>query len=106
KSLLAGTVFGKHDPWIVRIDDFRLETVLEGTMLLFHAHDKPGVIGNIGSTLAKNQINISRMQFGRQEKEGEALVILGVDSPYSEEVYQGLTQLPNIISVKQIQLEG
>jgi D-3-phosphoglycerate dehydrogenase len=90
----------------VRIDDFRLETVLEGNMLLFHTQDKPGVIGDIGSTLAKNHINISRMQFGRQEKEGEALVILGVDSLYSGEVYQGLAQLPNIISVKQIQLEG
>ncbi len=106
ESRLAGTVFGKHDPWIVRIDDFRLETVLEGNMLLFHTQDKPGVIGDIGSTLAKNHINISRMQFGRREKEGEALVILGVDSLYSGEVYQGLAQLPNIISVKQIQLEG
>lgn len=104
-SLLAGTVFGKHDPWIVRIDDFRLETVLESSMLLFHAQDKPGVIGNIGSTLAKNNINISRMQFGRREKEGEALVILGVDSPYSDEVFQNLAKLPNIISVKKIQLE-
>jgi len=75
-------------------------------MLLFHTQDKPGVIGDIGSTLAKDHINISRMQFGRQEKEGEALVILGVDSLYSEEVYQGLAQLPNIISVKQIRLEG
>jgi D-3-phosphoglycerate dehydrogenase len=106
ESLLAGTVFGKNDPWIVRINDFRLETVLEGAMLLFHAQDKPGVIGDIGSTLAKNKVNISRMQFGRQEKEGEALVILGVDSLYSEDVYQGLTQLPNIISVKQILIEG
>jgi len=104
-NLLAGTVFGKHDPWIVRIDDFRIEAALESNMLLFQAQDKPGVIGNIGSTLAKNNINISRMQFGRKEKEGKALVILGVDSPYSEELFQSLSKLPNIISVKKIHLE-
>ncbi|MCX8012386.1 MAG: ACT domain-containing protein, partial [Desulfobacterota bacterium] len=78
---------------------------LESNMLLFQAQDKPGVIGNIGSTLAQNNINISRMQFGRKEKEGKALVILGVDSPYSEELFQSLTKLPNIISVKKIHLE-
>jgi len=75
-------------------------------MLLFHAYDQPGVIGNIGTTLANNSINISRMQFGRREKEGEALVILGVDSAYSEGVFQTLAGLPHIISVKGIQLEG
>jgi D-3-phosphoglycerate dehydrogenase len=106
ETLVAGTVFGKHDPWIVRINDFRIETVLEGNMLLFHTYDQPGVIGNIGTTLGKNNINISRMQFGRQEKEGEALVILGVDSTYSEEVFQALNRLPHIISVKRIQLGG
>ena len=105
ETLVAGTVFGRHDPWIVRINEFRIEAVLEGDMLLFHTHDQPGVIGNIGTTLGKNKINISRMQFGRQEKEGEALVILGVDSTCSEEVFQALAGLPHIISAKRIQLE-
>ena len=106
ESLLAGTVFGKNDPWIVRIDDFPMETVLGGSMLLFHAQDKPGVIGNIGNTLGQNKVNISRMQFGRREKEGQALIVLGVDSIYSDSVFQELAKLPNILSVKQIQLEG
>ncbi|MBW2208736.1 MAG: phosphoglycerate dehydrogenase, partial [Deltaproteobacteria bacterium] len=106
ETLVAGTVFGKHDPWIVRFNDFRLETVLEGNMLLFHTDDQPGVIGNIGTTLGDNKINISRMQFGRREKEGEALVILGVDSSYSEEVFRSLAELPHILSVKRIQLEA
>jgi len=105
ETIVAGTVFGKHDPWLVRIDNFRLEAALEDNMLLFEAYDKPGVIGNIGSTLGENNINISRMQFGRQEKEGKALVILGVDSLYSDEVFEMLSALPHVISVKGIQLE-
>lgn len=105
EAVVAGTIFGKRDPRVVRIDGFHLETVLEGTMLLFQTHDKPGVIGNIGSTLGENMINISRMQFGRQQKEGKALVILGVDSPYSEEVFKALASLPHVISLKGIQLD-
>jgi D-3-phosphoglycerate dehydrogenase len=106
KTMVAGTVFGKNDPWLVRLNDFTLETVLEKNMLLFEAHDQPGVIGNIGNTLGNNSINISRMQFGRQEKEGKALVILGVDSVYSDEVFQVLAALPNVVSVKKIQLSA
>jgi D-3-phosphoglycerate dehydrogenase len=106
KTMVAGTVFGKNDPWLVRLNDFTLETVLEKNMLLFEAHDQPGVIGNIGNTLGNNSINISRMQFGRQEKEGKAMVILGVDSVYSDEVFQVLAALPNVVSVKKIQLSA
>ncbi|MBN2468029.1 MAG: phosphoglycerate dehydrogenase [Deltaproteobacteria bacterium] len=104
--VVAGTVFGKRDPRVVRINDFRLESVLEQNMLLFHTHDEPGVIGNIGTTLGENNVNISRMQFGRKEKSGEALVILGVDGQYPEKVFQSLVKLPNILSAKQIHIEG
>ncbi len=104
ETTVAGTVFGKNDPWLVRLNDFTLETVLEENMLLFEANDKPGVIGNIGNTLGNNEINISRMQFGRREKEGKAMVILGVDSEYSDEVFKMLSELPHIVSVKKIQL--
>jgi D-3-phosphoglycerate dehydrogenase len=106
EAVVAGTIFGKRDPRVVRIDDFQLETILEGAMLLFYTYDKPGVIGNIGSTLAANSINISRMQFGRQQKEGKALVVLGVDSPCPTDVFAALSRLPNVISVKGIQLEA
>lgn len=103
-TTLAGTVFGKYEPWLVRINEFPLETVLENTMLLFEAHDQPGVIGNIGTTLGKSSINISRMQFGRQEKEGKAMVILGVDAANLDSVFGSLSGLPNVVSVKKIEL--
>jgi D-3-phosphoglycerate dehydrogenase len=104
KNILAGTIFGKYDPWIVRINQFRLEALPEGYMLLLYTHDRPGVIGNIGTTLGVNGINISRMQFGREEVEGKALVLLNTDSQVPQEVVRKIEKLPNVLSVAQLKV--
>ena len=102
ESQVAGTIFGKKDPRIVQVNQFFIEAIPEGPMLLLHALDQPGVIGNIGVTLGKNGVNIGRMQFGRELKEGRALVLLNTDSQVSNEVLEKLHALPNIISVCQL----
>jgi D-3-phosphoglycerate dehydrogenase len=53
-------------------------------------------------TLGQNGVNIGRMQFGRELKEGRALVLLNTDSQVSNEVLEKLHALPNIISVCQL----
>ena len=67
KSYAAGAIFGRQDPRIVRIDQFTLEVVPEGNMLVLYNYDKPGVIGNLGTTLGNNGINIARLQLSRQD---------------------------------------
>lgn len=104
ESVIAGTIFGKSDPWIVQIDQFRIEAVPENYMLLFHTHDRPGVIGNIGTTLAKHSINISRMQFGREKVEGKSLLILSTDGSISNEIIEQMRELPHVISMSAIQI--
>jgi D-3-phosphoglycerate dehydrogenase len=96
----AGTIFGKSDPWIVRVNQFLLEVVPDGPMLLFDAQDRPGVIGNIGTVLGEHGLNISRMQFGREQEEGEALVILNMDGSVPAEVVDQLKALPYVQSVQ------
>jgi D-3-phosphoglycerate dehydrogenase len=103
-NTLGGTIFGKYDPRIVRINQFRLEALPEGYMLLLYTHDRPGVIGNIGTTLGINGINISRMQFGREEIEGKALVLLNTDSQVPQEILKKLEKLPHILSVTQLKV--
>jgi D-3-phosphoglycerate dehydrogenase len=73
-------------------------------MLLFHTHDKPGVIGNIGNSLAKHGINISRMQFGREKLEGESLLLLSTDGPVAKEFIEEMNGLPHIISTYSIEI--
>jgi len=47
-NILEGTIFGKDDARIVRINKFRLEMIPEGHLGLIHNVDKPGSIGSIG----------------------------------------------------------
>ncbi len=104
ESYVAGTLFSKKDPRIILIDNFKVEIVPEGELLLMYNNDRPGVIGNIGSLLGKNNINIARMHFGRETAGGMAISVVSIDSSPSGEVIEQIKGLPNILSVKHISL--
>lgn len=104
ESLIAGTLFGKKDPRIIKLNKFRFEAIPQGNILLFYTFDRPMVIGNIGGILGNTNINIANMQFGREKTEGEAIVLLSTDSPVPKETIDELSKLPNVISVKQLKL--
>jgi len=99
-----GTLFGKKEPRIVRYNDFIIEAIPKGEILLVENYDRPGVIGNIGMTLGEQGINIATMQFGRDTMGGQAISLLHLDAPLSDEIMERLLALPNIISVKSIRL--
>jgi D-3-phosphoglycerate dehydrogenase len=103
-SYFAGTLYGKKDPRIVFIDNFKVEIIPEGELLFMFNNDKPGVIGNIGSLLGKNNINIARMHFGRETPGGMAISVVSIDSPASPDLLKKIKKLPNILLVKQIRL--
>jgi D-3-phosphoglycerate dehydrogenase len=71
-------------------------------MLFLTNNDKPGVIGDIGTVLGKNGINIARMQFGREDEGGIAVSVVSIDTPASKEILADIKKLPNVLSVKQI----
>jgi len=101
---LAGTLLGRTDPRIVRIDDFAVEIVPEGTMLFMYNNDRPGVIGSIGSYLGKCNINIARMHFGRESQGGTAISVVSIDSPINDSQLEDLKKMPNILSVRVVEL--
>jgi D-3-phosphoglycerate dehydrogenase len=76
----------------------------EGEMLVLSNNDKPGVIGGIGTVLAKHKINISRMQFGRESKGGKSISVVSVDTTVSKDILSEIMKLPNVLSVKKIYL--
>ncbi len=103
-KVVSGTIFNKKEPRFVEIDGMSLEVVPEGDMLYLFNEDKPGVIGGLGQLLAKNQINISRMQLGRERAGAKAISVVGVDSVVSPEVLKELKSLPHVLSVKRVKL--
>lgn len=104
ESYFAGTLFSRKDPRIVYIDRFKVEIVPEGELLFMYNNDKPGVIGNIGALLGKNNINIARMHFGRETAGGIAISVVSIDTHASPQIIDEIKKMPNILSVKQISL--
>jgi D-3-phosphoglycerate dehydrogenase len=104
KSCTAGTIFGRREPRIVRINKFTVEVIPEGHMLVLSNYDKPGVIGNIGTTLGANNVNIARLHLSREAVDKQALVVLTTDTMVSKDVLNKLQSLPNIISVTQLEM--
>jgi D-3-phosphoglycerate dehydrogenase / 2-oxoglutarate reductase len=104
ENVVSGTIFGKTLPRILRINDFYLEAVPEGHMLLIHNEDKPGVIGRICSTLGERSINISRMHVGQDPRRARNIIILSTEIPAGEEALQEIRGLENVHSAFRIEL--
>jgi len=99
ESVVAGTIFGKKDPRIVKIDKFRLEMIPHGHMALIQNIDKPGSIGEIGTTLGRHHINIGRMQVGQEEEGDRNIIFLTTDTPIPETVVDEMRQLSLVKTV-------
>lgn len=103
-SEIAGTIIGRNDPRIVLIDDFRLELVPEGHILLIYNDDKPGAIGGIGTILGKHNINIGRMQVGQDLKGKSNVVFCQTDTPVTADVIEELRAAPMVRVVAPLEL--
>ena len=57
-------------PRLVRLDEYRTETYMDGNLLIFNHSDIPGIIGYVGSVLAEEQVNIAQMAVGREGDQG------------------------------------
>jgi D-3-phosphoglycerate dehydrogenase/(S)-sulfolactate dehydrogenase len=100
--VVAGTVFGRNEPRIVRVNQFRLEAAPEGDVILFENDDAPGVVGNIGTALGTAGVNIARIYLARMEQHAVSLV--NVDSAPTVELLEKLRALPHVRSVRAIRL--
>lgn len=102
---VAGTVM--HDaPHIVRVNEYWLDIEpVPGSYFLFSDHlDRPGFIGAIGKITGDADINISSMHLGRLKRRGQALLVLTLDEPLPEEAQQQILAIPNVYSVKLVEL--
>ena len=99
ENLIHGTLLGKKDTRIVRVNKFRLEMIPYGHMALIHNIDIPGSIGEIGTTLGNHQINIGRMQVGQEEDGDRNIIFLQTDTQIPEGVIEELRGLRTVKTV-------
>ena len=103
---VSGTLFAGDEPRIVRIDDYRVDAIPYGHMLIMRNYDAPGVIGLVGTALGEHGINIAGMFNAREAIGGEALSVYDLDEPVPDEVITALEADARIIGARYITLDG
>ncbi|MCI0568298.1 MAG: phosphoglycerate dehydrogenase [Acidobacteria bacterium] len=101
---LAGTLFGKRDLRMVRLDDFRFEALPGGEMLLCSNDDRPGMVGILGTALGEAGINIATLSLGRDHTGGKAIAIFNLDSPVDSQLLERIRSLHGILWAESVRL--
>ncbi|MDR7422728.1 MAG: phosphoglycerate dehydrogenase [Armatimonadota bacterium] len=102
---LAGTLFGRREPRIVQVDDYRLDLIPAPHLLLVWNTDRPGMIGRVGSVLGAHAVNIANMHVGRITPGGTALMVLTVDAAPPAPVLAELAAIDGISDVRAVRLD-
>ena len=75
---VEGTVFEDGSPRLHTVQAVDIEAPLSGTLLVIDNEDQPGVIGDVGTALARHGVNIANFALGRGE--GGAVGVINVDA--------------------------
>ncbi|HUO10137.1 MAG TPA: phosphoglycerate dehydrogenase [Phycisphaerae bacterium] len=99
---IIGTVFADNLPRVLGIKGYWMDMIPAGNMVLIVNKDKPGVIGLVGNTFGKLNINIADMTISR--KGDKALMLLKVDTEPTPDALATLRAEPSLEVVKAIKL--
>ena len=102
---VGGALLGETHGRIVRIGPFRVDVAPRGVMLVLRNRDVPGVIGRVGTLLGEAGVNIAEYHQARLQVGGEALAAVSVDSRIPADVIDRLSALPEILEVRQVDME-
>ncbi len=97
-AIASGTLFGNHMPRLVQKANCRLESYLDGTLMMFVHRDVPGVIGQVGNIFGKHRVNIAQMSVGRETDKpgGEAIGVLALDAQPPAEALAEVLAMPTV----------
>ena len=104
---VLGTVYADGLPRVVRIDDFSMDMIPEGNMVIIINKDQPGVIGTVGSSFGDASVNIADMVISRtyaKDNSATALMVLKTDSAPNDALLNRLKARPGILRVKALVL--
>ncbi|HMC81697.1 MAG TPA: phosphoglycerate dehydrogenase [Candidatus Polarisedimenticolia bacterium] len=101
---ISGTLFGKRDLRIVRLDEYHFDALPAGEMLICSNDDRPGMVGSLGTLLGKAGINIANLSLGRDRTGGRAIAIFNLDSPVDGPLLARIRKLDGILWAERVSL--
>jgi D-3-phosphoglycerate dehydrogenase / 2-oxoglutarate reductase len=104
-NTVTGTIFGKNELRIVKINNFRLELIPNGHISLIYNLDKPGAIGSFATLLGKHNINIDQMQVGQEEAGQMNIIFLKTNVSIPQEVIEEMHRLELVRTVTPLEFD-
>jgi len=101
---VSGSLFGRRQLRIVRIDDHHVDVTPSGHFLITHHFDRPGVIAHVSGLLAELNVNIGGMTCGRDEPGGNALLVISTDEPVGADLVAAVEESPQVQRAQVISL--
>lgn len=101
RHFASGTVLGHRHGRMVQLDDYVLDAIPEGPMIVTFHKDEPGVVGKLGTVIGNAGCNISRMQIGQSKDKTTALGILNLEGDANDAL---VDRVQSIDSVEQARL--
>ena len=100
---VEGTILSQGKSRLVSVDGIDIEAPLHGAILFIRNNDTPGVIGQIGTLLGNNRVNIASFALGRGDGE-HAVGVVNVDSGIPESLLEMIRSYSNIRFARVVQL--
>lgn len=101
---VSGALLGDRHPRIVRIGEYHVDVVPQGSLVVLKNRDVPGVIGRVGTLLGSHGLNIAEYHQSRLEAGGDALAAVSVDGEVAAEVIDELTESPDVTAARVVRL--
>ncbi|HEX7195980.1 MAG TPA: phosphoglycerate dehydrogenase [Candidatus Limnocylindria bacterium] len=101
-TLAGSTAHGR--PHLAAVDGFAIDAELTGHILVTRHHDRPGVVGAVGTILADASINISSLELSRLSERGEAMMFVSVDDPVDGHVLERVRNVDGIVRADLVEL--
>jgi len=79
-----GMLYEKLGPRIIGLNGYRVDFEPEGTILITHHVDQPGILAHITRVLEVYKINIGNVSLSKSPMGKEAIAVIGLDSPAPE----------------------
>ncbi len=102
---IAGTVFSDKKPRFIQIKGITIDAEVGRHMLYTTNKDVPGIIGVLGGVLGANGVNIANFTLGRSDIGKDAIALLYVDQPVSDEVIAKLAATDKFNSIRPLEFD-